>query len=366
LTDSVSDLGAEVVTIPFLDRGAWGFKRLSLWGRRLTALVRSATSGRPFYMAKYTEAAVIEKARALVKNLDPDIVQVEYLQLAGILEALHRQRAAGSTTERPRLILDSHEFSSLPRRRRASRSGWVDRMRLLAEARSWDRLARDASRWADTTVCVTEQDEQQFAAIGARNLVTVPLGIDTRTIDGRRAPDPPRRVLFLGSFAHPPNRAAAALLCDTIWPAAVVDLPGWELVLAGPGSDAFLANHGTVSDSVRATGFVDDLDELFRQCRLFAAPLFEGGGIKIKVLEAMARGIPLVSTPVGAEGIATRSDEVMAWAETPGAFTAALVEAARNPRAAEALALRARRHVEDHFSWESVVERLETVYGASG
>ena len=82
--------------------------------------------------------------------------------------------------------------------------------------------------------------------------------------------------------------------------------PDAELILAGRGSRRFLAAYrgpGTVHlDRVTATGFVADLGPLFRECRLFVAPLAEGGGIKIKILEAMARGIPVITTPVGAEG----------------------------------------------------------------
>jgi glycosyltransferase involved in cell wall biosynthesis len=111
-----------------------------------------------------------------------------------------------------------------------------------------------------------------------------------------------------------------------------------------------------------ATGFVDDLDHLFRDAALFVAPLGEGGGIKIKILEAMARGIPLVTTPIGAEGITRRDDDLVAWAEDPTAFAAAVVAAARDPKAASDRAVRARALVEEHFSWQAVVRRLEAVY----
>jgi glycosyltransferase involved in cell wall biosynthesis len=139
-------------------------------------------------------------------------------------------------------------------------------------------------------------------------------------------------------------------------------LPGWELVLAGPGSDEFLARSPAPVDGVRATGFVDDLTELFRASGIFAAPLTEGGGIKIKILEAMARGIPVVTTPIGAEGIAERDQDLVAWANDPESFADALVKTAQRPADAMRRAERARRHVEEHFSWDAVVRRLETVY----
>jgi glycosyltransferase involved in cell wall biosynthesis len=201
-----------------------------------------------------------------------------------------------------------------------------------------------------------------LARLGGEGLVTVPLGIDTRNLPADRPAEPPPRALFLGSFAHPPNRSAARLLCRRIWPAVRRTLPSWRLVLAGPGSDRFLADLVPAADGVDAAGFVDDLDELFRQSAIFVAPLLEGGGIKIKILEAMARGIPVVTTPIGAEGITRREDGLVAWAEDADAVAALVVATAGDLPAAAARAARAREHVERHYSWSAVVRLLEDVY----
>jgi glycosyltransferase involved in cell wall biosynthesis len=289
----------------------------------------------------------------------PDVIQVEYLQLAYLLRDLRRARAGASG---PRLVLSSHEMGSLPRRRRAAAARWPQRRWLLAVAAVWDRLARDASAWADVTLCVTDQDRALLAAVGGRNLVTVPLGIDLPVTADPPGESPPLHILFLGSFQHPPNRSAAALLCDRIWPAVAAQLPGWQLVLAGAGSREFLAQRQPVAPNITALGFVPDLPALLRSCRLLAAPLSEGGGIKIKILEAMAHGLPVVTTPIGAEGIVDRHQELVWWADDAGAFARQLVAAANDPQAAADRAARARRHVAARFGRQAVVARLEAVY----
>ncbi|HOX26595.1 MAG TPA: glycosyltransferase family 4 protein [Candidatus Krumholzibacteria bacterium] len=363
LAAAAADLGVPIETVGFPDRTARGLERAALVAGRLQAIGRALVTGRPFYVAKYENAELARRTIACAESFAPDAVQVEYLQLAGLLRRLRRwrdERPAGAP--RPRLILDSHEFASLPRRRRAAAAAWPQRAYWLAEAAAWDRTARQASTWADTTICVTEQDRALYQAVGGSAVVTVPLGVDTRRLRAERAPVDPPRVLFVGSFQHPPNRAAARLLCERIWPAVVAELPGWRLVLAGPGSDTFLAGMRPRPRGVAATGFVDDLAPLFRESRLFAAPLFAGGGIKIKILEAMARGIPVVTTPIGAEGITSGPDGLVWWAETPEAFVTALIAAAHAPAEAARRADRARDHVARHFSWESVVDRLERLY----
>jgi len=362
LTDEIAT-GVTVETVPFRDRGVRGPGRLLLAAGRLAALGRAIGTGRPYYVAKYANRALARRTIACAARFQPDAIQVEYLQLADVLRALRRWRdGLPPTAPRPRLILDSHELGSLPRRRRAEAAAGPRRAALLIEAAAWDRLARQASIWADTTVCVTAQDLALYRAAGGRNLVTVPLGIDTRALRPEVAPVDPPQILFVGSFQHPPNRSAAQLLCDRIWPAVRSQLPGWRLVLAGPGSDAFLASRTRPLAGVSALGFVADLAPVFRASRLFAAPLFEGGGIKIKILEAMARGLPIVTTPIGAEGITSRADDLVIWAESVDEFAAALVAAAEDPTGATARAARARSHVERHFSWEAVTRRLERIY----
>lgn len=378
LLSTVQQLGCELATVPFLDQRARGLDRVRLGSRRLRALVRSLQDGYPYYVAKYASRALSCATIAAVRSFRPDIVQIEYLQLAYLVRDLRRWRdsqpPSGNGNEiavrAPHLILDSHEIASLPRRRRAAGARGLKRRSLLLEAASWDRLARDASAWADCTLCVTDQDRSLLAAVGGQRLVTVPLGIDTYGEPPRRRTENPPRILFLGSFQHPPNRSAAIALCDRIWPRIHARLPNWELVLAGPGSDAFLASRPQAGPRIVATGYVEDLAALFSSCRLFAAPLTEGGGIKIKILEAMARGLPVVTTSIGAEGIVTSADDLVWLVRDDAQFAAQLLSAAQDPEAAERRAELARLYVERHFSWNAIVGRLEQIYrtatGTSG
>lgn len=359
LVAATAEQGFALHTVPFRDRRATGLARMRLAWDRALALGRAARDRYPVHAAKYRDRALTRAVQTAIAEFAPDVVQVEYLQLAYLLRDLRRRR---TVTDRPRLILSSHEVSSLPRRRRAAEAPWPIRHWLLMAAAAWDRLARDASRWADVTLCVTDQDRILLAAAGGRNLVTVPLGIELPVAADPPDASTPPRILFLGSFQHPPNRSAAALLCDRIWPAVGQRLPGWQLVLAGAGSIEFLAERKATAPGITAVGFVPDLPALMRGCRLLAAPLVEGGGIKIKILEAMAHGLPVVTTPIGAEGIVDRTLDLVWWADGVEDFCRQLVTVARNPQVAAARALQARRHVEAGFGWEAVVGQLEAVY----
>ncbi len=360
LLGEVRDLGVKVVGIPFRDRNTRGLSRLLLAADRGVAAAASLISGHPFYIRKYWSPSVARRIRDIVSEFDPDAVQVEYLQMGLYCRDLRHRRGTG---ERPRLILNSHELGSVPRARHATLAA-NPLVRLLSrqEAARWRRYQVAASTWADKTLCVTPEDHNLYQAMGGRNLVTMPLGMDTEAITRDWRPEPPERHLFLGSFQHRPNRSAAEFLLTEVWPRVHRARPEATLLLAGRGSRRFLSERGSPPPAgVRAVGFVDDLVGLFSGCRLFVAPLTEGGGIKIKILEAMARGLPVVTSPVGAEGI-TSDPQILTISPCDDSFAEAVLDTAADPAGCLRRSLAARRLIEQEFSWRSITARLTALY----
>ncbi|MFO7653800.1 MAG: glycosyltransferase family 4 protein [Candidatus Krumholzibacteriia bacterium] len=374
--DDVRALGVDLAPIPFADRTVSRRAWAGFAADRLGAALRAWRSGYPVYAEKYWSRELSRQVQAAVADFAPDAVQVEYLQLALLVRDLRASRNFRSGSKgRPLLVLDTHEIGSVPRRRRAAGARGCARRRLEVEARRWERLELAATGWADVTLCVTDADRRRLETLGGENVVTVPLGMDIERIVPHHSAGSGRRFLFLGSFAHRPNRVAAELLVADIWPRVAAELPEAELVLAGRGSRRFLAG---LSDDrrrraprVRALGFVEDLAGLCGGSLALVAPLHEGGGIKIKVLEAMAQGLPVVTTTIGAEGIADPADDaawILPWStgapgETDAAsFADAMREVWRDPREARRRADNARRLVEERFSWSAIVRALTGIY----
>jgi len=367
LIPEVESLGVQVASLPFRDRQARGISRLGLVAARTWAAGRSLVSRYPYYVEKYWQPRLSDHLLSLTSRLRPDAIQIEYLQLALYVRDLHRWREArqqaNGTTARPRLVLNSHELGSVPRRRRAAatRRGWR-RALYRAEARAWERLQRDATAWADTTLCVTEQDRELLQQLGGRRCRAVPLGIDTEAVKPVWQPSAPVKLLFVGSFDHRPNRAAVKFLVDRVWP-QVAQYPEFgQILLAGRGSRTFLGTLGDAQEGIRALGFVDDLTNFYRDCQLFVAPLTEGGGIKIKILEAMAHGIPVVTTPIGAEGIVDPAEEALWIAEPDASFARSLIRALQEPQESRRRAAKARVIIEQRFSWSAITRMLTSIY----
>jgi glycosyltransferase involved in cell wall biosynthesis len=356
----------QVATIPFIDNMARGKARLRLLGSRLAAGGQAVRTGYPLFATKYWSRRIRKRVLQLAAGFQPDAVQVEYLQLAMLCRDLRlwRDSAGGGF---PRLVLNSHELGSLPRERQAAQAAnVVTRAALLREAAAWRRLQVDASHWADRTLCVTPGDRELFEEMGGINLETVPLGMDLDAIKADWQPAEPERYLFVGSFGHRPNVMAARFLVKEVWPNLARRRPQAQLLLAGRGSDLWFqrwqSDHPGKAERVQALGFVPDIGPLFRESRLFLAPLAEGGGIKIKILEAMARGIPVVTTPIGCEGICEPADEAVFLADTTVGFQATVMEAVSDPADAARRAGLARELIEKNFSWEAIAARLAELY----
>ena len=359
-----ADLGVSVVALPFLDSGTQGAARLELIAGRAAAGIRGFLHGQPYYGAKYWSKGLSRDLCEAVTAAQPDVVLVEGMQMILYLRDLRRLRDQGRLD--CRLYLGSDELSSLPRLRQMSRArNPLHKLALYHQSSARTRRPVQATHWADTTLCVTDQDRDLLLADGGRNCHTVPLGIDTTAITPVWAPAPPTRLLFVGSFSHRPNREAVKFLIDKVWPNVAKYDQDMEMVLAGRGSRDFLNAHGGGDRSINAVGYVEDLTDLYRRCRLFVAPLTEGGGIKIKILEAMAHGIPVATTPLGAEGIVRTEDDALWIGEPDESFAATIRQMLDSQDETTHRAIRARTLIEERFGWPALARRMSDLFSSS-
>ena len=358
---ALASLGVGLHTLPFLSDRERGGARLRLVLDRAGCAVRAAWRGRPLMVEKYDRAAMHAALRARIAAFGPDVVQIEYSFLAPYARTARQTRGGGGPA--PRVLLNTHELASLPRLRRAQAAGSAfERRRWQAEACRWQRFGTAYVQWADAVLCVTEQDRRRLAeATGSRRLHTVPLGVEVSSLPVcDPAPEPPPRLLFVGSFRHPPNLEAARRLIDEILPRVWRSHPQTRLDLVGAPVPPILAEAAARDSRIQAPGFVDDLGPWFDRAWLFVAPLFEGGGIKIKILEAMGRGAPVVTTAIGAEGIDESGQACILSPDVDG-FAAAVTALLDQAASRQDLGRRARTWIEERYDWTRIVEELTRV-----
>ena len=156
-------------------------------------------------------------------------------------------------------------------------------------------------------------------------------------------------MLFVGSFRHDPNRVAMdwfVTRCDAADSGAAA--AARKLVVAGSDPPPAHA-YPDFAGALEMLGYVDDVREPLSRYAVFVCPILSGSGVRVKLLEAYAAGIPVVSTRVGAEGLAVKDGEFCALADDPAGFADRVLALFENPRAAAEMASRARAEVEANW-----------------
>jgi glycosyltransferase involved in cell wall biosynthesis len=180
------------------------------------------------------------------------------------------------------------------------------------------------------------------------------------------APDPELeredRIAFLGGFSHPPNVEAAVWLAREILPLVRGRRDKAHLLLVG--ADPPRRVRALASDAVTVTGFVPDVEPFLASAAVVVAPLRSGSGMRVKLLQAMARGKAVVTTPLGAEGLA--ADAPLKVADSAAEIAEAVAALLDDAEVRRALGRRAREFVTQHHSWSGFAARLADIYRELG
>ena len=185
-------------------------------------------------------------------------------------------------------------------------------------------------------------------------------GIDTSMYDFQPAGREPFTLLFLGGFRHLPNVEALNWFVGKVLPLVRAQEPRARLIVIG--SDPPPRHALPESDAIELVGFVEDVHQPLRRYALFVCPILSGSGVRVKLLEAFAAGIPVVSTRLGAEGLAETDGEICALADDPQAFAGHVLDLLANPRRAQELARRARAEVVAQRDMRVMTARLLESY----
>jgi len=255
-----------------------------------------------------------------------------------------------------------------------SYSLWLERA--AAEARgvgarlvTWLRrhMARGFESWMfdgfDRTVVLTDRDADALCALNPRlPLVTIPNGVDVDyfTPTGYEPAEP--ALLFSGNYDYAPNLDAALRLARDIFPRVQARAPAARLLLVGGNPPPALL--ACASEAITVTGRVPDIRPYFEEALIFVSPLRLGAGIKNKVLEALAMGVPVVATPLSCDGIPVVAGEHVLFGETDEELVSGVLHLIEDGQQRQALRQAGRQLIEEHFTWQRVASQYEALYRA--
>jgi glycosyltransferase involved in cell wall biosynthesis len=261
-----------------------------------------------------------------------------------------------------KLIGVAHDVITQRWERQAAANGSAIRRPLerLAAARSRRREAASFSA-LDLLVVLSEKDAalaRELAPATRVEVVHPGLG-PTDPLPRAPRPDEPE-VLFTGALNRPENWSAILWFIDEMWDRVLREVPSARLIIAGANPPEALKSRVARTARAELTGFVESLEPWYARASVFAVPLRQGAGVKFKTIDAMLRGVPIVTTAVGAEGI-DASELFAEVTDDAGRFAAAVVRQLRDPELE--LAERAQRWADGVYGVEAFERRIEELYG---
>ncbi len=311
-----------------------------------TNYLRSLFSGVPFTTQKYRHRAFARRLFQLLSGDPPDLVFCDHTHTGVYGEVIRRQVripvVLRAHNAEHRLWLQYSRLAPSPWKRWALRlqAGRVYRY----ESRVYTRVNR--------VIFLSERDRQAFDGVRAE---VVPPGVDLAYFTPQEVSPDRKNLIFLGSLNWIPNLDGLRWFLGEVWPRVRSALPGVRLWIVGKEPPPGLGGPG-----VEVTGFVPDVRPYVRKGGLMVVPLRMGTGVQIKILEALAMGIPVVTSEVGAGGL-PHLRPALAVARSPEEWVQRIQELLDSPERYHRLRQEGLQRVRRYHTWDRVGQRLSRI-----
>ena len=331
----------------------------------------------PMTVLNCRSRSAARRLREILRDESFDTVQVEGVHLLEYLPAILQAiaRPAAQRVARPAVVVDWHNIESeCMRRYAAGGAHWAKR---LAARRTALLLERVEDRLLDAGVTHTVTSEREHRILQARRpaarVHVIPNGIDAALYSADNLDLARRRsgmgetkstLLFVGSMDYHANIDAVLWFARAAWPQIACAIPDLQFTIVGRNPAREI--RALASQRIRVTGTVDDVRPYYANAAAAVVPIRVGGGTRLKILEAMAAGVPVISTSLGAEGLEMENGTHLLLADSASQIAAA-VQLIVSSAGLRADIIRAARLVAGRkYDWASIGEKLFEIHQGLG
>lgn len=312
------------------------------------ALLRGAVGRWPYMLERYRSAAYDAAVRRLVRELRPHVAVANKLHMATYADALQGVP----------MVLRTHDVEHVWLER------WAERLRnplmrlyVRHQVRRMEAAERELYARCALILSIQEEEAETMRRLSPSTRVeTLPMGMDFGRFRAR-APEAPPIVLLVASWDYPPNAEGGRTFLERAWPRVRAAMPAARLRLAGKHLSPALADLGARAGA-EVVGYVDDVTVEFARASLMVVPLWMGTGVRVKVVEGLAAGVPIASTTVGVEGLGLTAGEQVAVADDPEALGDVVVGLLRDPARTRALGEAGHACARERWALDAVAQRM--------
>jgi glycosyltransferase involved in cell wall biosynthesis len=319
---------------------------------RMTGSHSRPSSDRPDVVEEFDSPAFHAALRQTARKWRPAVAQLEFTQMA---------QYVADCAPAPAILVEHDVTFDLYEQLLRVNEDWELRRQL----ERWRRF--EAAAWKDVSCVVTmsEKDRRMVSAQGAR-AIALENGVDLERFRPSSLEPEPKRLLFVGSFAHLPNLLALEFFLKRVWP--LLGRLGLTLhVIAGMRHEYFIEFYKDRTEvdlrtpGIELEGFVADVRPAYQRAAVVIAPLIASAGTNIKILEAMAMGKAIVSTPAGINGLDLEPGDALI-AESAERMAGAIQELIESPARRRELEQQARKTAERRFDWDAIARAQKRLY----
>jgi glycosyltransferase involved in cell wall biosynthesis len=325
--------------------------------RVLVPVLRAMTDDAPPYIVgRFVSREFRDVLRATLRRFRPDVVQIEspfLLPYAADVRAESRARIVLRS-----LNVEFRIWESLARNERNPLRRIAQR-RIAASLRAYEVSHLDTP---DAIVPISAADAEDFRLLGCtRPMHVAPCGV-TLPDSPHHSPEP-WRAGFIGSLDFRPNQEAVEWIVGELWPRVMERKPMARLSIGGSSPPAWMRRRA-LGEGIEYHGSIDDAEAFLRRMSVVIAPLFAGGGMKIKVLEAMSLAKPVVATTLGARGIDVEHERNVVIADDAASFADGVVRLLDKPGDAARIGSAAQANVAGRYDNDAIARGLLEFYAS--
>jgi glycosyltransferase involved in cell wall biosynthesis len=303
-------------------------------------------SDKPFQVAYFYTYRIHKKIKKLLSSIKPDHI---YCQLIRTSEYVKNYHVCPKT-------IDYMDALSVGMERRSSLTAGIKMFALKEEAKRLRAYERTVFDYFENQIIISEQD-RSFIAHPERNKISiVPNGIDQSFFE-EKSIEPEFDLVFIGNLSYPPNVEAACFLAKTLLP----QLPDRKMLLAGATPLPRISKLSSKSKNITVLGWTEDIRDIYRRGKIFVAPLNIGTGMQNKLLEAMALGVPTVTTSLVNNAIGGRHGEHLLVADDLSDMLNCVIELENDQELRNRLIKNARDFVKERYSWHAATKELKEI-----